>query len=71
MEVALILDAKNDNSFWANAVSKEMGNVRVAFKIQPDGTNGTKGSQGPSVCAISLFFNIKREDIRCKNQLLA
>ena len=37
LEEAYALDAKNGNTFWANATSKEMENVSVAFKVLPDG----------------------------------
>ena len=30
---ALAFDAKNGNTLWANAISKEMKNVRVALKV--------------------------------------
>ena len=35
IEQALALDAKNSNSLWADAISKEMENFRVAF--EPNG----------------------------------
>ena len=31
------LDAKNGNSLWADAISKEMESSRVAYKVLPDG----------------------------------
>ena len=37
VEQALALDAKNDNTLSAEAISKELENVRVAFEILPDG----------------------------------
>ena len=37
MEQAYDLDAKNDNHLQANAMSNELGNVRVDFEILPDG----------------------------------
>ena len=36
VEQALALDAKNDNTLWADAISKEMENVRVAFEVLSD-----------------------------------
>ena len=33
MEEAYALDAKNGNTLWAYVISKEMENVRVAFKV--------------------------------------
>ena len=37
VEQALALDAQNGNTLWADAISKEMENVRVAFEVLPDG----------------------------------
>ena len=37
VEEALTLDTKNGSTLWADAISKEMENVRVAFKVLPDG----------------------------------
>ena len=34
---AYALDKKNGNMFWADSISKEMKNVKVAFDILPDG----------------------------------
>ena len=52
MEQALTLDAKNGNALWVDAISKELENVTVAFKILPDGTKafiGCQFVQGPKV----------------------
>ena len=35
VEQALALDAKNGNTLWADAISKEMENDRVTFKVFP------------------------------------
>ena len=45
VEQALALDAKNGNTLWADAISKEMENVRVAFKVLPDGKSVPIGHQ--------------------------
>ena len=45
VEEAHALDAKNDNTLWANAISKEMENFRVAFKVLPDGKSVPIGHQ--------------------------
>ena len=34
VEEAYELDRKSGNTLWADAIAKEMGNVKVAFKIQ-------------------------------------
>ena len=45
VEQAYILDAKNGNTFWADAMPKERENVRVAFKVLPDGKSVPTGNQ--------------------------
>ena len=35
VEQALAMDAKNGNTLWADAISKEMENVRVVFEVLP------------------------------------
>jgi len=42
---ALKLDKKNGNTLWADAIAKEMKDVRVAFKILVDGQS-VRGSSG-------------------------
>ena len=37
MELALVLNAKNGNTLWVDAASKEWENVRVLFEVSPDG----------------------------------
>ena len=37
VEKPYALDAKNGNTLWADAISKEMANVSVAFEVLPDG----------------------------------
>ncbi len=36
---ALALDRKNGNTLWAEAITKEMREVRIAFNILPDGSS--------------------------------
>ena len=36
VEQALALDVKNWNSLWADTISKELENIRVAFVISPN-----------------------------------
>ena len=45
VEQALALDAKNGNTLWADAISKEMENVRVAFEVLPDSKSTPIGHQ--------------------------
>ena len=37
MEQAYALGARNGNTLWVDAISKEMENIRVAFDVLPDG----------------------------------
>ena len=45
VEEALILNAKNGNTLWADAISEEMENVRVAFEVLSDGKSVPIGHQ--------------------------
>ena len=68
VEEALALDAKNGNSLWADTISKEMENVRVAFEVLPDGKPVPMGNQ---FVQYHKVFDIKMEDFRCKTRLVA
>ena len=39
VEEAYRLDTKNGNTFWRDAIAKEMRNVRVAFEVLPEGSS--------------------------------
>ena len=39
------LDAKNGDTKWMDAISKEMKNVRVSFDIMKDGDRATIGQK--------------------------
>ncbi len=56
---ALALDRKNDNTFWADAIAKEMKEVRIAFNILPDGRSAPIGYQK---IACHMIFDVKIED---------
>ncbi len=43
VEHAKKLDEKNGNTFWTNALNKEMGHLKVAFDILPDGSKPPPG----------------------------
>ena len=62
------LAAKNGNTLWANAISKEMENVRVAFEILPDGESLPIGHQ---FVQCHMVFNIKMQDFSHKARLVA
>ena len=38
VQEAYMLDIKNENNFWRDAIAKEMRNVCIAFEILPDGS---------------------------------
>ncbi len=56
---ALALDRKNGNTFWADAIAKEMREVRIAFNILPDGSSAPIGSQK---IPCHVIFDVKMED---------
>ena len=61
------LDRKNGNTLWADAIRKEMENVRTALRIAADGEVIPIGYQ--QICC-HIIFNIKQEDFRCKARLV-
>ena len=65
VEKALAIDTKNNN---ADAISKEMENVRVAFKVLPDGKSLPVAHQ---LVQCHMVFDVKMEDFRCKARLVA
>ncbi len=56
---ALALDKKNGNTFWADAIAKEMKDVCVAFKILLDGQSAPIGYQK---IPCHMIFDIKMDD---------
>ncbi len=56
---ALELDKKNGNTFWADAIAKEMKDLCVAFKILLDGQSVPIGYQK---IPCHMIFDIKMED---------
>ena len=45
VEQAYALYAKNSNTLWADAISKEMENFKVIFEVLPDGKSVSIGHQ--------------------------
>jgi hypothetical protein len=68
VEEALRIDKENGNTLWEDAMNKEMGNVRVAFKILPE-------DQPPPIAHTKIqthiIFDIKMETLRRKARLVA
>jgi hypothetical protein len=64
---ALDLDRKNGNTFWSNAIAKEMKEVCIAFNILSEGHVAPIGYQ-KIPCHIS--FDVKMEDFQWKARLV-
>ncbi len=65
---ALELDKKNGNTFWADAIAKEMKDICVAFKILLDGQSAPIGYQK---IPCHMIFDIKMDNFRHKARLVA
>ncbi len=65
---ALALDKKNGNTFWADAIAKEMKDVCVSFKILLNGQSALIVYQK---IPCHMIFDIKMEDFQCKARLVA
>jgi len=65
---ALALDKKNGNTLWADAIAKEMKNVKIAFDILEDGVDAPRGHKQ---IRCHMIFDIKMEDFRRKARLVA
>ena len=63
VEQALTLDAKNGNNLWANALSKVLENIRVAFNMLADGKSTDISHQ---FMQCHIVFDNKMEDFRGK-----
>ena len=61
VEHTLALDVNNGNTLWADAISNEMENVRVALEVLPDRKSVPIGQQ---FVRYRMVFNIKMEDFR-------
>jgi hypothetical protein len=67
IQEARALDKENGDAFWERSVEKEMKNVRIAFKILP---NGERVPVGYQQIPCMLIFNIKMDFTR-KTRLVA
>jgi hypothetical protein len=65
---ALELNKKNGNTFWADAITKEMKDICVAFKILLDGQSAPIGYQK---IPCHMIIDIKMKEVRCKARLVA
>jgi hypothetical protein len=62
------LDQKNGNTFWTDAIAKEMQEVRKAFDILPDDRAVPIGYQK---IPCHMIFDVKMEDFKRKARLVA
>ena len=68
----LRIDGENKNTFWMDALRKEMGNVGIAFKIQPAGVKAPPGwtkASGHIIWDVKMSFERKARWVkrRCNN----
>ena len=68
IDEALVLDKKNGNTLWADAIAKEMKNLRAAFHILPDGEWAPNGFQR---IHCHMVFDVKMENFQRKARLVA
>ena len=65
---ALEIDKEDGNTLWQDAIVKEMANVKVAFKILPD---GSKEQVGHQYMDCHLVYKIKLDGFHRKARLVA
>ena len=68
VEEAIAIDKKNDNTFWTDAIAKEMKNVIITFKILE---GDKKVPVGYQFIKTHMIFDIKMEDFWRKAGLVA
>jgi hypothetical protein len=59
VQEALPLDRQNGNTLWADAIAKELKNMKVAFKVLPGGIPAPIGYQK---IPCHMIFDVKMED---------
>jgi hypothetical protein len=64
---ALELDKKNGDTFWADAIAKEMKDICIVFKSLLDRQSAPIGYQK---IPCHMIFDIKMEDFLCKARLV-
>jgi hypothetical protein len=65
---AFELDKRNGNTLWADGITKEMTNVKVAFNVLEEGQRAPIGYQ---FMKCHMIFDVKMEDFRRKARLVA
>ena len=58
---AYLIENKNGNTHWADAIFKEMENAKIEFDIMPDGQSEPRGYNRINC---HMIFDIKIEDFR-------
>ena len=67
VEEARIIDERNGNTLWQDAIAKEMENVKVSFRIQENG----EVPRGYQHIRCHMIFTVKMEDFRRKARSVA
>ena len=65
---AQALDKANGNTFWMDALAKEMKNTKAAFKILSEGEMAPRDYQ---LVKCHIVWGVKMEDFRRKARLVA
>ena len=68
MRSALEIDKECGNTLWQDTIAKKMANVKVAFKVLPDGANDPIGHQ---YIYCHLIYEIKLDGFHRKARLVA
>ena len=68
VEEAIMLDKENVNTLWSDAISKEMTNVKVAFKIIDDNESVPRNHQ---FFKFHMIFFVKIDNLRQKTRLVS
>ena len=62
VQEAYALDEKNGNTFWCDALNREMENLKVSFDILPEGKSPTPGyfrSSGHIIFDVRIILECK------------
>ena len=63
-----MLDKENGNTFWSDAIAKDMTNAKVTFKILNDDKSVPRNHQ---FVKCHMIFDVKMENFRRKTRLVA
>jgi hypothetical protein len=69
LDEAHVLDKANGNTLWADAIAKEMKNVRVAFNILENDQAVPVGH--PEIRCHGIYYDIKMDGFARKFQMVA